>query len=103
MRTSKQVSQPSTSSVPACSGSLGWHKRKLRSCNRYYLRIIVVLFLAIYAAYSAAATLTGRAVRIIDSDTIVVLGGGNLQHKIRLIFELVAHGITANPLANLMG
>jgi len=33
---------------------------------------------------SHADTLTGRAVRVIDGDTIVVLDNSNSQHKIRL-------------------
>ena len=48
------------------------------------MRILVFLFLGFHVAYSSAATLTGRTVRVTDGGTIVILSEGNVQHKIRL-------------------
>ena len=42
-----------------------------------------VLFL-LYPLLGFANVLTGRVVRVTDGDTVVVLGSGNVQHKIRL-------------------
>jgi endonuclease YncB( thermonuclease family) len=46
------------------------------------LRILIALLIA-HTGLSAA-TLTGKTVRVTDGDTIVILGEGNVQHKIRL-------------------
>ena len=48
------------------------------------VRLLMYFFLLVYAPSLSAATLTGRTIRIIDGDTIVVLGPGNAQYKIRL-------------------
>ena len=48
------------------------------------MRISLLLVLLISQCLSQADTLTGRVVRVTDGDTIVVLGPGNTQHKIRL-------------------
>ena len=50
--------------------------------NRFRSAAFLVLFLAFLSAH--AATLTGRVVRVIDGDTIVVLDAEKVQHKIRL-------------------
>jgi endonuclease YncB( thermonuclease family) len=48
------------------------------------MRLPLALLLALPMAVAFADTLTGRVVRVIDGDTIVVLDGSNAQHKIRL-------------------
>jgi endonuclease YncB( thermonuclease family) len=48
------------------------------------VRYILALLLAFAQTIVFADTLTGRVVRIIDGDTIVVLDGSNAQHKIQL-------------------
>jgi len=46
-------------------------------------RIITILLLAL-ACTAHAETITGRVVGVADGDTITVLDGGKVQHKIRL-------------------
>ena len=48
------------------------------------MRIILILLLTLTQSVVIAGTLTGRVVRVTDGDTIVVLGPGNAQHKVRL-------------------
>lgn len=48
------------------------------------MRFIVFLLLLANCAALCAASLTARVVRVIDGDTIVILGEGDAQHKIRL-------------------
>jgi endonuclease YncB( thermonuclease family) len=48
------------------------------------MRITLLLALLITHCLVQADTLTGRVVRVIDGDTIVVLDPSNAQHKIRL-------------------
>ena len=50
--------------------------------KRYQFATFLLLLVVCFAAY--AATLTGRVVRVIDGDTIVVLDADKVQHKIRL-------------------
>lgn len=47
-------------------------------------RAIAVVVLMLYATCGVAATLTGRVVSVHDGDTITVLDGSRIQHKIRL-------------------
>jgi len=49
------------------------------------LRLTSTILLALLWALPApAATLTGRVVRVVDGDTLVVLSAGDAQHKVRL-------------------
>ena len=48
------------------------------------MRPIFFLLLAIVLLPAHAETLTGKVVRVIDGDTIVVLDADKVQHKIRL-------------------
>ena len=48
------------------------------------MRITLLFALLITHCLALADTLTGRVVRVTDGDTIVVLGPGNAQHKVRL-------------------
>jgi len=48
------------------------------------MRITLLFILLITHCLVQAGTLTGRVVRVTDGDTIVVLGPGNAQHKVRL-------------------
>jgi endonuclease YncB( thermonuclease family) len=47
------------------------------------LSLLVAVLLAL-AGKAAADTLSGRVVRVIDGDTVVLLGAGNVQERIRL-------------------
>ncbi len=47
------------------------------------MRIILILIL-LFPILTVAATLTGRVVRVIDGDTLVVLDANKAQHEIRL-------------------
>lgn len=47
-------------------------------------RVVAVVVLMLYATCGAADTLTGRVVGVHDGDTITVLDGSRIQHKIRL-------------------
>ncbi len=49
------------------------------------VRILLTVFLLLTPLVGFADVLTGRVVRVTDGDTVVVLGSGNVQHKIRLI------------------
>ena len=44
--------------------------------------LLVILF--VFPLAAAAATLSGRTVRVNDGDTIVILSERSVQHKIRL-------------------
>jgi hypothetical protein len=44
----------------------------------------LVLLLLLLPLASWSAELTGRVVRVVDGDTVVLLDGSNTQHKIRL-------------------
>jgi endonuclease YncB( thermonuclease family) len=48
------------------------------------MRTVIVLLLTIHLSLASAATLTGRVVRVIDGDTIVILSDGKIQYRIRL-------------------
>ncbi|MFV2032984.1 MAG: thermonuclease family protein [Gammaproteobacteria bacterium] len=48
------------------------------------MRLTLLLALFLTHCLALAETLSGRVVRVTDGDTIVVLGPGNVQHKIRL-------------------
>jgi endonuclease YncB( thermonuclease family) len=48
------------------------------------LRLIIFAILVFHLHVASAATMTGRVVRVIDGDTIILLGQGNVQHIIRL-------------------
>ena len=48
------------------------------------MRISLLLTLLLTQSLTNADTLTGRVVRVIDGDTIVILDSANAQHKIRL-------------------
>jgi len=47
-------------------------------------QFISVFLLALVCGHAFAATLTGKVVRVVDGDTLVVLSEGDAQHKIRL-------------------
>jgi len=48
------------------------------------VRLPSLLLLLLFPLVSWSQELTGRVVRIIDGDTLVVLDASNTQHKIRL-------------------
>ena len=48
------------------------------------MRITLLFILLLTHSLDQAGVLTGRVVRVTDGDTIVVLGPGNAQHKVRL-------------------
>ena len=57
-----------------------WYKYPMRRV----LSVCLVLSALISSTGVLAEALAGRMVRVIDGDTVVVLGPGNAQHRIRL-------------------
>ncbi len=47
-------------------------------------RVIVLCFLVFLSLATSADTLTGKVVKMTDSDTLTILDGNYKQHKIRL-------------------
>ena len=45
---------------------------------------ISVLVLVLLSSICSAESLTGKVVRIVDGDTLVLLDSGNTQHRVRL-------------------
>lgn len=50
----------------------------------YLLPALLSIAALVASAPASGQTLTGRVVRVIDGDTIVVLGPGNAQHEVHL-------------------
>ena len=45
---------------------------------------ISILVLVLLSSICSAESLTGKVVRIVDGDTLVLLDSGNTQHRVRL-------------------
>ncbi len=61
--------------------TIGWRARHMR-VTRFMIAVWLVLLLVLPAA--SASTLPGRVLRVVDGDTIVVIGPGNAQYRVNL-------------------